>query len=212
MRILGQRPVQYDWAPLRIAIVTGLSNPLSCSLSPEQRSLLEDTAENKSFAVLWNFPFIPDSVPDRAVSLLQASIANGAQFLRCATKSYRQLAAPHWEAITESTGKLFVVAGSCGFQLINTWPVVQKYADCDRIQAIALGPVGIGRARFPVTIVQGSRDWISRSCIQRADHLVKGVGHLDYWKDIQVREIVQRWLRDRISESSAQLATYPNTR
>ena len=210
MKILRQPPATYDWKPVRIAIVTGLSNPESCCLSEDQRSLLNAVSDGQNSAILWNFPFIPDSVPRTDVRLLQASVANGLQFLRCGTSRYQQLATPHWKALAEATGCLLIVTGSCGIQLLSCWSGVQKQAHAGRIRALALGPVGSGQPEFPVTVVQGSHDWISRIWFRNPDHVVNGVGHLDYWKNTQSREIVLRWLRDSISELSARPVFCPN--
>ncbi len=203
MRILRQPPATYDWKPVRMAIVTGLSNPNSCSLSEDQRSLLTAVSDDENSAVLWNFPFIPDSVPRTEMSLVQASMANGLQFLRSRTTGYQQLATPHWDALAEATGCLLIVTGSCGIQLLSCWPGAMQRAAAGRIRALALGPVGSSHPDFPVTLVQGSQDWISRLWFRKSDHVVNSVNHLDYWKNTESREIVLRWLRDSISELSA---------
>lgn len=203
MKILQQPPSSYHWLPVRIVIVTGLSNPTTCRLTEHQKSIVTEVEGASDFFVPWNFPFLPDSVltgsvPRSEPTLLTAAIANGLQFLRSRTEGYRRAAEPHWNAVLNSSGRMILITGSCGIQLAAASGVLRSAAG--RIKAIALGPTGGTDAVFPVTTVQGDRDWISRRWYRQVDHPVPEAGHMDYWEHPEVRERVQSWLRCRISE------------
>ncbi|MBL8818122.1 MAG: hypothetical protein JNL58_18995 [Planctomyces sp.] len=217
MHILRRPPAIHHHTPYKIAVVTGLSDPESCRLTKSQRMLITPPDVDVQSVVRWNFPFTPDpsvrtgeehlEQVDPAIPLLRASFANSFQFLRSLTFGYQTLASPHWESLLQSTSRLLLITGSCGLQLINSWTGLAAYAD--RIRVLALGPVAFSRTMVPTTILQGSRDTLSRLCFRSPEILVTGTGHMDYWEDPQVREIAAQWLRDRISESSAPVVSFP---
>lgn len=207
MKLLEQTPTQHPVTPWKVAIVTGLSDSASCQLSEQQLSLLQSLRDcsytgsphlpHPETIVTRNFPFVPTTAERHSISLIRASMSNGLQYLRTRSESYQRASTPHWESLLQSTERLFLITGSCGLQLIGSWPGVTRYKD--RIQVLALGPAGYPNSSLSVTLLQGSRDWVSRCWFRHTDIMVKDVGHLDYWKHPQVREIVQRWIRDRIS-------------
>ncbi len=207
MNILRQAARTYAYADLRVVVVTGLSNPRTCQLTESQSSLIQLSDLSPQSMIPWNFPFIPDQTPQTNVGLLSASIANGLQFLRTFNGRYQQLAEPHWSALIQSTGHLLVVTGSCGIQLLATWKGLPEVRH--KIHVMALGPVGLIRPDVSLKLVQGSRDWISRACFRRVDFVINGLGHMDYWEDPRVREVVVQWLRGKISELSGPAAICP---
>jgi hypothetical protein len=179
--------------------VTGLSRPSSCCLSKAQRELLQLPELEGQCVVPWNFPFIPTFDVTPPVNILQASVANGTQMALSMTNSYRVLANRHWDSLMQSTSRLLLITGSCGLQLVNSWTALSAHAD--QVEILALGPVAIARSCVPTTVVQGSRDYISRLWFSRPEIVVNGVGHMDYWSNRDVKEIAATWLRDRISQS-----------
>jgi hypothetical protein len=211
MKILQQAARQYPRTRFKIVIVTGLSDPNSCRLTEAQLSLINLPALPPDSVVTENFPFVQQ--PEGSMSsrsLAQASLANGLQFFRTWTAGYRNLAAVHWASLLQSVDHLLVVAGSCGIQLVTSCPAIQQAAD--KVRLLALGPVGTRQPRLSTVLVQGQRDWLSRSFFPRPDLIVARVGHLDYWENSLVRELVDQWLRDRISEFSEPAAIFPRGR
>ncbi len=211
MKILRQAARQYPRTRFKIVIVTGLSDPNSCHLTKTQLSLITLPGLPPDSVVTENFPFVQhhiDTMTGR--SLVQASLANGLQFCRTWTAAYRNLAAVHWASLLHSVDHLFVVAGSCGIQLVTSCPTLQRAPD--KVHLFALGPVGTRRPLFPTVLLQGRRDWLSKIFFPRPDLIVDRVGHLDYWENSQVREFVDQWLRDRISEFSEPAVIFPHGR
>lgn len=98
-----------------------------------------------------------------------------------------------------STSRLLLITGSCGLQLVHSWTGLAAYAD--QVEILALGPVALTRGCVRTTLVQGSKDYISRLWFRRPDYTVPGVGHMEYWSNRDVKEIAAEWLRDRISLS-----------
>lgn len=199
MRILDAPPATHPLTPIKVAIVTGLSNPASCELSKAQRRWLSDLDVPDAWKVPRNFPFVETA--QAAVgepSLLSASVANGCQFLRSHRKRYQHRAEPHWEALLSSTKRLFVWAGSCGLQLVNT--ISKRCRQLATVEVLALGPVSWRHPWCANLTASGSRDWLSRMFVPRTDHAFEGLGHMDYWESTEVQEYSKLWLSSRISE------------
>lgn len=200
MKILRQPPVAYARLPLRVAVVTGLSNPASCELTQPQRDLIALPELPVDSVIGWNFPFIPESPATQTSepSLLKASLSNCLHFVRTYAAGYQRLATPHWEALLSATDRVIMVTGSCGLQLINTSDYLREHSF--RIRILAFGPVANAQPRFSTTLLQGSRDYLSKLWFRKADITIPGVGHMDYWTHPKVREVATQWLRDKISE------------
>ena len=81
--------------------------------------------------------------------------------------------------------------------------------DVGALQCLALGPVARDWPGFAVCTIQGNNDWVSRWFFKRAlanrrrqqqsarpptTAIVRGVGHMDYWRDSQVKAMAAQWL------------------
>ena len=208
IRILKSKPATHEFTPIKIAIVTGLSDPRCCELSPVQLQFLGEMPAPDAWKVRRNFPFVQTDQTFRPVKIVSASFANVRQFAISHTSGYRRQAAVHWKAILESTDQLLLITGSCGAELLNTIATVDvKKA---KIEVLALGPVSMRRPSQDVTTVQGSRDLVSKLFFPRVDHRVPSAGHMDYWYNDDVKEIARFWLSSKISELSVQEATSPS--
>ena len=129
-------------------------------------------------------------------------------------------------SLLQSTDQLFVIAGSCGLQLLLDgleWLEGSDEMSCKRIEVIALGPVAshdlviknknraeTDACRLRLTTVQGTADWISRPFCRHPDIRISHLGHLGYWQSDKVREIVHSWLHNRLSVLSELEATCLN--
>lgn len=205
MKLYRLEPAAFPWTPVKIAVVTGLSDVRHCELAEDQRLLLESIDVPSEWKVMRNFPFVAARVGTRRSSLLRASLANGYQFLNA--RRLMTSAAPHWRALFASTDRLLLLVGSCGYQFVAD--ALRFNPGGTAVQVLSLGPVGFRRARrMDSCVVQGEGDWISRLFVATADVRLRGVGHMDYWGHEQVREVVRDWVRRKTSESSASAAIF----
>ncbi len=211
----------YKQSKMRIAIVTGLSNPANCDLHENQSDFLEtliacskhvSDGDTSGMMVHKNFPFIDSSLQNdpaneaRKPTLLMASFANMLQFLKCRSLNYRALSAPHWKQLFESTNHLIIITGSCGLQLLDD--AVSQLDAPSKLDILALGPVVYRplairppmRPGITIDAVQGTRDWISRLTYRGKSNLVRRLGHLGYWMNRETRDIACQWLSSRISK------------
>lgn len=222
MRILRQPVRQYPQTKFKIVVVSGLSNPLSCELTPAQASLIALPELPSESVVTRNFPFCDQIDADDSIlssyarkkphqaSLIRASYSNGLQFIRTWSAEYHRNAIPHWNALLHSVDHLLVISGSCGIQLLTSCKQLQ--GTFNKVHLLALGPVGLLRPTFPTVLLQGNRDWLSRAFFRSPDTIVHGVGHMDYWEHPQVREIAIQWLRDKIFALPEQAVIFPSGR
>ncbi|MEY3299261.1 MAG: hypothetical protein RLZZ597_2521 [Cyanobacteriota bacterium] len=184
------------YTPIKVAFITGLSNPSSCSLSREYKQFLSQLDCPEAWKIYLNFPYIPsqEEVEEEVekVFILNASLANFQQFIGARSHHYRQAVQRHLINVLTSTDRLFLVVGSCGLEILN-----QAWTDvipADRIKIVALGPVARHRPQASGLLVQGTRDSISRLFFQDVDVRLPDVGHMDYVRDHRVFELVSQSL------------------
>ena len=208
MKLLGNVPAYHSTTSVKVAIVTGLSDPESTRLSPDQMAFLDAMPMPEECKVRVNFPFLPTRTSDHAPSLAIASWNNGRQFLASQGRHFCDRAKPHWQALCDSTDRLLLVTGSCGHQMID------GIRDCQNVPAVrvlALGSVRLGRCGFRSTRILGRRDWIACWFSPHCEHVLAGVGHLDYWNHETVTGIAANWIRNNLSESLERGATCPRS-
>lgn len=193
--MIDHPPVRHPLTPLKVVLLSGLSNPQSCALSPAQTGFLAALDVAEEAKVYWNFPYVPGEAW-RTTPLWLASWRNYRQYRLASRDAYRLNAQRHWRALVRSTERLVVITLSCGIEIVNQCVDID---DTRRdIHIIALGPVAHARPTLPHTLVQGSRDSISKFFFNDADVVIDGVGHMDYLGDRQVAELC-----NNISRSSA---------
>lgn len=189
---------------VRLAFITGLSNPESCQLSKIQREFLSGLSLPDESKLFLNFPYSEDLAnennnveSEKDVSLWRASLNNGWQFISASTRNYRRLNAHHWKALMDSADLLLLIAGSCGLQLINS---LLDESEFDKVRVLAFGPTAWRRPRCKTVLVQGEKDWISKLFFRDVDHVLPVVGHLDYLKNEQFRAIAIDWICSNVSK------------
>jgi hypothetical protein len=206
--ILSEPPARHPFTASKVVLLSGLADPATCALSPIQRRFLDAIDAPAESKVYWNFPYVPSTRPRAHPPLWLASIRNYAQFLRASKPAYRDRARVHWRALLESTESLVVITGSCGLEILNH--CVEDGDDCvdggsaGRIAHVfALGPVARARPNAPHTIVQGTRDPITKLYFRSGDVALPGVGHMKYLEDSRALELVNTFLCNSTSRFSA---------
>jgi hypothetical protein len=187
-------------APLKIAIVSGLSDPASCALSELQRAFLDRLDAPRDAIVDRNFPFVDAVAPRRAPPLWLASLRNLNQFLGASRPSYAAHARRHWRALRDSADALVIITLSCGLEILRH--CVEPEDARRAIHVLALGPVARALPDLPCTLVQGTRDPISHLFFRDAIR-IPNVGHLDYFRSNTVLTIANQILCSNTSRSSA---------
>ena len=194
--IIDREPTNHAPTERKIALLSGLSDPESCALSEVQRRFLDQLTVCDNEKVRSNFPYRPDDcLPRTMPSLLSASWANGRQFWLASGDRYRTAATRHWNALVQSCDELTVITLSCGLEILNSCLVAGLRPKSLRI--ISLGPVARARPSAVHTLIQGSRDYISKPFFQKIEIALPGVGHLNYLDNVKTVEIVNQLLRQR---------------
>ena len=202
-----QSPVSHPFTPIKVVLLSGLSDPYSCGLTPMQREFLGAMEVPEACKIYWNFPYISSFHRSRREPpLWLASVRNARQFLMASRHAgYRAAARCHWEALIRSAEEVVVITLSCGLEILNnclgTGPV-------PNVRIFALGPVAWQRPRAPCTLVRGERDYVSRPFFKHSDIIVPGLGHMGYFQNRQVLSLLNEYLCSNTSRSSAPASTY----
>ncbi|MCA9093346.1 MAG: hypothetical protein KDA68_07660 [Planctomycetaceae bacterium] len=187
--IFKHPPAQHQKTRRKVVLLSGLSDPRSCALSPIQTAFLKSVRANETEKILLNFPYLSQFGESRVTpSLLSASISNTFQFFRASGKAYREAATPHWNGLVDACEELTVITLSCGLEILNSCLISGRRPAL--IHVVSLGPVARNRPSVPHTIIRGERDFFSRPFFRRVDHLLPGIGHLNYLESAAVAEIV----------------------
>jgi hypothetical protein len=195
--IIYQAPVSLPYTPLKVAFVTGLSDPNSCSLSLLYRQFMAELDCLEAWKMYVNFPYIPGGNRLENTPIIKASLANSSQFLWARSPKYRAAIRPHLASIVASSDRVFFIAGSCGLEILNqAWTTAIAH---DQIHIVALGPVARTCSPIPCTMVQGSHDYISRYFFRQVDVLIPGIDHMGYMQDSDIFYLVNRHLRQIVS-------------
>lgn len=200
--MVHRTPTCHAFSPVKVAILSGLSDPATCALTAVQQRFLDALDVPADWKVRLNFPYVPScSTPRPAPPLWRASMQNLRQFLIAGRVEYRQAAHRHWESLRRSCEHVVIVALSCGYEIIR---------QCLRIPAtlapshvIALGPVGWQSATFSCTFVQGSRDYLSKCFFRAADIVLPGLGHIGYLEHPRVIQLTNELLCGSTLQSPA---------
>lgn len=196
--IYSQPPTNHPVTPVKIALLTGLSNPWNCALSDVQRDFLASLHLPESWKVYRNFPWTTGGDVPAATPLWRASFHNAWQFLAASTPLYRRLGRTHWEALVHSTDHVVVLAGSCGLQIANCL-LTECPARATRIDILGFGPVAWRRPPVKHRLVQNRGDAISRCFFRKAEDVLAGAGHMNYLEDPRLTEIAEQWILSSIS-------------
>lgn len=200
--MMMDHPVEHlPHTPLKVAFLTGLSNPASCCLSRSYQQFMAQLDCPEAWKLYLNFPYIPSAEDEEKVGILQASWANGWQFLRARSPHYRQAAQRHLNHLLASADRLFLLVGSCGLEILNqAWPNAMPNAiDPDRVSIVAFGPVAYRRPWATCTLIQGDQDGISRLFFREVEVILPNLGHMDYVYDPRFFDLVSQALARTLS-------------
>lgn len=194
--IVDRNPASHLPTRRKFALLSGLSDPESCALSDVQQQFLRQLPVDDTEKVLANFPYQPgDGSPRRSPSLICASWANGRQFWQASGRRYREAATRHWDALVGSCDDLTVITLSCGLEILNSCLVAGVRPA--KLRIISLGPVARARPRAAHTLIQGSRDYVSKAFFWTPEVTLPGVAHLNYLDSQQTIELINQILRQR---------------
>jgi hypothetical protein len=199
LSIWHQNPHPWPDRARRIGFVSGLSDPTSSALTRDQIALLRSLPFDESEIICRNFPFTSDvRETARDVSMIWASLMNGWQYMNLGSPRVRKILQSHWTNLLHHTGRLYLVSLSCGLECIRVG--IESSSDASRVHVVALGPVCRQLPNCSLTIIQGEQDWISRSFVPDANHLIPGLGHMGYLGHSKTQEILCSDLVNNISE------------
>jgi len=170
--------------PIRIAFLTGRSDPARCGLSPQQQNFLDALRAPGREPVDRNFPYVAPRPGHVAVALPLAAWRNLGDYLGARRPAF---AGRHRASVTaafEGNGAVVLLAGSCGLELLSHLHLNAPLRA--RLHVFAYGPVARQAPDVArLLCVQGSRDWISRVGWRGPVRRVGG-GHMDYLRQPDV--------------------------
>ena len=193
-------PVIHSPSPLKVVLLSGLSDPSDCALSRSQQLFLDQLPAPADSKIYANFPYhVPGRSEQAAVPLLLASWRNLSQFLGARRSPYRESAVSHWESLSKSCEGLLVITISCGLEILNS--CLSSGIRPKELEVLALGPVAWHRPPVPHTLVRGSRDYVLNPFFRDSDVILPRVGHLDYLDNPTVIEMA----RERLARLSVRI-------
>ncbi len=192
--IVFSQPVVHPSTPIKVVLLSGLSDPTSCALSRSQQQFLDRLSVPRDSKIYANFPYLP---PDRAeqasVPLPLAGWRNLSQFLRAWKSPYREHAVAHWDSLVSSCDGLLVVTISCGLEILNA--CLSTGIRPAELEVLALGPVAWDRPPVPHTLVRGHRDYVLNPLFRSVDVVLPRVGHLNYLNNPAVFALAEQRLQ-----------------
>lgn len=179
-------------APIRIAFLTGRSDPSRCGLSPQQQSFLGALRAPGREPVDRNFPYAAPQSGHVAVPLPLAAWRNLGDYIGARRPAF---AARHRASVLSAfagDGAVVLLAGSCGLELLANLQL--EAAVRARLHVFAYGPVARQAPDVArLLCVQGRGDWISRVGWRGPVHRVDG-GHMDYLRQPEVRWLCEDFI------------------
>ena len=169
-----------DRPALRVAFITGQSDPRRWTLSPAQAGFLRRLRLAEGVGYPLNFPYLPGSPPHAPTPLWRASYANACIYWRSRTPAFRARYRPATIAMLEQAHHTVLLAGSCGIELLNNLQLPDDVLA--RVRVFAYGPVARCRPPCRSLLVQGRDDRLSRYYFPSVDRIVEA-RHLDYLDD-----------------------------
>jgi hypothetical protein len=189
--MLLEPPVQHTYTSFKIAFITGLSNPKSCGLSRIQKQFMSKLEVSENYKLYLNFPYIL-SQGEEHEPIWRASIENVKQYLCCRKIWYQKLLGQHLESLSASCESVVFLAGSCGLEMLNAG--LSSTSRKKVVHVFAYAPVAKDYPDYPCTLIQGSRDYVSKVYFPKADVDIQKMGHMDYLQSPEMLSLVQRKL------------------
>lgn len=188
-------PLKHIYTPLKVAFITGLSNPASCSLSRVQKDFMSRLELPESYKLYLNFPYVP-SQGEENEPLWKASLENIKQYLRLRQLVYQNKVRLHLEELRSSCRHLILLSGSCGLEMIRVG--LPRRSSWKSLHVFAYGPVARDLPEFPCILIQNKRDYLSKYYFPKVDVYLDASGHLDYLQNPELLELVQQKLKDYV--------------
>lgn len=200
--IVHSCPIVHPPTPIKIVLMSGLSDPSCCALSRVQQQFLDRLTAPRETKLYANFPYVPpDRSEQRPVPLLMASWRNFSQFVGVQRSPYREHALAHWESLAGSCRGLLVVTISCGLEILNM--CLSSGVRPPELEVLALGPVAWRRPPATHTLIRGSRDFVVNPWFRSVDLVLPGVGHLDYLGNQDVIALVESRMQNLVTRTMA---------
>ncbi|MDR7191878.1 hypothetical protein [Luteimonas terrae] len=179
-------------APIRIAFLTGRSDPSRCGLSPEQRVFLDALRAPGRELVDCNFPYAAPDPGHIAVPLPVAAWRNLGDYIGARRSAFSRQHRASVTATFEGVDNVVLLAGSCGLELLANLGLPADLRA--RLHVFAYGPV----ARHAPDVarllcVRGRSDLISRVGWRGPVHVVDG-GHMDYLRRPDVHALCEDFI------------------
>ena len=188
--VLFHPPVDHPYSKIKLALITGLSNPRSCSLSKVQHDFLSRL--EFPYTLPYNFPYFP-STGEENEPLGKASVQNAKQFLMYQSPHCQNHLRLHLDALIASCEHIIFLAGSCGLEILNLALTQQSKTKVSHV--FAYGPVAKKYPDYSCTLIQGSSDYLSRCFFKQVDQSIPNLGHMDYLQHPKVFDIIQQGLQ-----------------
>lgn len=193
--VLFRPPIDYPYSNIKLALITGLSNPYSCNLSRIQKNFLSRL--EFPHIVPYNFPYLPSSGEENE-PLWKASMENMKQFLMYQTSYYQHHLRLHLNNFISSCEQIIFLSGSCGLEILTL--ALSQESKTKVARVFAYGPVAKRHPDFPCTFIQGSKDYVSRYFFKKVDYRIPHLGHLDYLQHPEVFNIIQQGLKTYVQD------------
>lgn len=210
--IIFQDPQPHLFSPVKIAFLTGLSNPNSNALSTTQKTFLSRLDYCEAAKVYQNFPYINTSASiEKATTfvpeIITTSFANIKQYFQASSQAFSTAARSHLTQLAASTKYLILLVGSCGLEILNhalTADIRKKL-----LHVFAYGPVARHLPDVSHTLIQGSRDYISQTFFRPKNipnlkiipslKVIPNLGHLAYLENDLVFDAINQELKSKLS-------------
>jgi len=177
---------------IRIAFLTGRSDPSRCGLSPVQQGFLDALRAPGREPVDRNFPYAAQRPAHVAVPLPLAAWRNLGDYIGARRPAFAGRHRAQVAAAFEGDGAVVLLAGSCGLEILSNLHLDALLRA--RLHVFAYGPVA---RRAPdvarLLCVQGRSDWISRAGWRGPVRRVDG-GHMDYLRQPDVLTLCEDFI------------------
>ena len=181
-----------------VFIISGSSNLKTAALEPDRFEILNIFKDFGYKIINSNFPYNEDFPYNEFenINILKASLSNIIYYPHTLfNKRFEKEILRHLEPI-KSLKDVIIISQSSGLNIWKRFMNLGNYNN-ENIKILALGPVAKGYGKLKNTVVfKGILDiysWLLD--FHKVDKIVK-CGHLDYFKDRKVKEIIYEYLQE----------------
>ena len=196
---------EIPWTPVKIGWLSGVSRPRTRALSPLQEAFVRGLPGDEAWKLTTNFPYgrrRKPEAPYRETPIVFASGVNALRFLAASQPIRRPSRQAAWEALRQSCDRLLLVTCSSGSQIAHS--LESRYAGPGpsvgaspgaTLSILSLGAVDWGLHGLDRVSVRGASDRVRVPFQGPADHIIPGVGHMDYARSGAVQAVAAEWVR-----------------